>query len=238
MTERTRVPSRQSSLADLRFSPGDDTKPPLLTVAIGPKPEPRKETMPVNLTPIPAVDNATIRARIEAGEDLHAVATALGVNYARVRAVKAAMERAKKRAAPPVPQAAADAQEAEDADALWQAFRTRLEACLAADNAFTAYQEASARTMHGADLANYALGLMGEAGEAVEVVKKHLYHGHPLDTAALSAELGDLLWYVAALATTAHLRLADIAEANRRKVQARYPTGFDPARSQHREDTP
>ena len=77
---------------DLVFTPGDDTKPPLLTVAIGPTPESRKEIIPMNLE-TPTVDNATIRARIEAGEDLHAIATALQVPFTRVRAIHAALQK-------------------------------------------------------------------------------------------------------------------------------------------------
>lgn len=39
-------------------------------------------------------------------------------------------------------------------------------------------------------------GLSGEAGEVVELVKKHLYHGKPLDPGKFHLELGDVLWYL------------------------------------------
>lgn len=50
-----------------------------------------------------------------------------------------------------------------------------------------------------------AMGLSGEAGEVVDVVKKYLFHGHVLDDKAsleLRKEAGDILWYLALLLTT------------------------------------
>jgi NTP pyrophosphatase (non-canonical NTP hydrolase) len=88
-------------------------------------------------------------------------------------------------------------------------------------------------------LANAALGLAGEAGEAADLIKKHLFHGHELDTAKIRSELGDVLYYVAILANEVGLTLEEIAEANSAKLKERYPEGFDPDRSQNRpEPTP
>ena len=83
-------------------------------------------------------------------------------------------------------------------------------------------------------LCNAALGLAGEAGEAADLLKKHLFHNHPLDRAKLQKELGDVLWYLAALAHAADLTLDEIASHNLDKLRARYPEGFDAARSQQR----
>ena len=97
---------------------------------------------------------------------------------------------------------------------------------------FKQYQTQASRTInHSADqaLANHALGLAGECGEVVELIKKHLYHGRPLDPDRLAEEIGDLLWYVAAVATSAGLCLDGIAITNISKLQARYPDGFEPA---------
>lgn len=44
---------------------------------------------------------------------------------------------------------------------------------------------------------NVAFGLIGELGEITELLKKHYWHGHALDTARLTKELGDFLWYIA-----------------------------------------
>lgn len=80
-------------------------------------------------------------------------------------------------------------------------------------------------------LTNGALGLGGEAGEVVELVKKHRYHGHELDRAELEKELGDVLWYVAELCAAADIRMGDVAEKNIAKLRARYPEGFSEQRS-------
>ena len=49
-------------------------------------------------------------------------------------------------------------------------------------------------------LAVWGLGLAGESGEVVELIKKHLGHGHELDLEKVSKELGDVLWYISAIA--------------------------------------
>jgi NTP pyrophosphatase (non-canonical NTP hydrolase) len=81
----------------------------------------------------------------------------------------------------------------------------------------------------GRNLAYPALGLCGEAGEAAEKVKKALRDdGGVLSAerrAALGAELGDVLWYVAQLATEAGLDLDAVAEANLAKLRSRHERG-------------
>lgn len=95
---------------------------------------------------------------------------------------------------------------------------------------FDAYQENAKRTAQGMEdpqmLANWGLGLAGEAGEVIEVIKKHLYHGKDLDKSALIKELGDVLWYVAAICSQVGIDLEDVAERNVDKLSARYPNGF------------
>ena len=44
-------------------------------------------------------------------------------------------------------------------------------------------------------LVNAVMGLCGESGEAIDIVKKHLHQGHPLDQEKLIKELGDIAWY-------------------------------------------
>ncbi len=104
-----------------------------------------------------------------------------------------------------------------------------------------AYQKEVTRTMnlgqaHKHALTNYALGLCGEAGEAGELVKKHVFHGHELDRVKVTKELGDVLWYAAALAEEAGISLGVVMEANVQKLKERYPEGFKSADSIARVD--
>ena len=83
-------------------------------------------------------------------------------------------------------------------------------------------------------LINSVMGLCGESGEAIDIVKKWLAQGHELDKAHLAKELGDIAWYLAETATALDLDLEDVFAANIEKLKKRYPDGFDSARSIHR----
>jgi NTP pyrophosphatase (non-canonical NTP hydrolase) len=78
-------------------------------------------------------------------------------------------------------------------------------------------------------LAYPALGLAGEAGEIAEHAKKAIRDdaGTVSDErrAAMAKELGDVLWYVAQLASELDLDLNEIAEANLRKLLSRQRRG-------------
>ena len=76
------------------------------------------------------------------------------------------------------------------------------------------------------DLFNGALGLTGEAGEVADMIKKHIFHGHDLDTDALVKEIGDVCWYVALLCTAIGVDMASVMEKNIEKLKTRYPEGF------------
>lgn len=77
----------------------------------------------------------------------------------------------------------------------------------------------------GSNLTYPALGLCGEAGEAAEKVKKAIRDdgGELTDERreALAAELGDVLWYLAQLATEARLDLDEIGRNNLDKLLSR-----------------
>lgn len=83
-------------------------------------------------------------------------------------------------------------------------------------------------------LINGVMGLCGESGEAIDIVKKWLAQGHALDREKLAKELGDIAWYLAETATALDLDLEDIFAANIEKLRKRYPEGFDSNRSIHR----
>jgi NTP pyrophosphatase (non-canonical NTP hydrolase) len=80
------------------------------------------------------------------------------------------------------------------------------------------------------------LGLAGETGEVVEHIKKWVGHGHDLDVDKVKKELGDVLWYISELATVMDLSMEEIARANIRKLEERYPKGFNPIDSITRVD--
>ena len=84
-------------------------------------------------------------------------------------------------------------------------------------------------------LINGVMGLCGESGEAIDIVKKWLAQGHELNRDALAKELGDIAWYLAETATALDLNLEDVLEANIEKLRKRFPQGFDAERSIHRE---
>lgn len=76
-------------------------------------------------------------------------------------------------------------------------------------------------------LINGVMGLCGESGEAIDLVKKHLHQGHELDKDALIKEMGDIAWYLAELATVLEIDLETVLEKNIDKLKKRYPDGFD-----------
>ena len=83
-------------------------------------------------------------------------------------------------------------------------------------------------------LLNGVMGLCGESGEAIDLVKKWMMQGHDLDKAHLAKELGDVAWYLAETATAIGYDLETILQANIDKLKARYPEGFTADRSMHR----
>lgn len=83
-------------------------------------------------------------------------------------------------------------------------------------------------------LLNGLMGLNGEAGEAIDILKKHLFQGHELDTAHMAKELGDVAWYLAVSANAIGYDLETIMQMNVDKLKARYPDGFDAEHSLHR----
>ena len=84
-------------------------------------------------------------------------------------------------------------------------------------------------------LINGVMGLCGESGEAIDIVKKWLAQGHELDKEHIAKELGDIAWYLAETAWALDVPLEEILQANIDKLKKRYPQGFDTQRSQCRE---
>ena len=85
-------------------------------------------------------------------------------------------------------------------------------------------------------LINGVMGLCGESGEAIDIVKKWLAQGHSLDREKLIKELGDIAWYLAETAWALEVPLEDVLQGNIDKLKARYPEGFDTGRSLNRSE--
>ena len=109
------------------------------------------------------------------------------------------------------------------------------------DMKLSEYQRRASRTIPkdqevSSLLTNFCMGLSGEGGELIDHFKKVLFHGHNLDKEYVEKELGDLLWYIAAISSTLKLDLSVIGDINIDKLERRYPDGFSQQKSQNRED--
>ena len=85
-------------------------------------------------------------------------------------------------------------------------------------------------------LLNGLMGLNGEAGESIDILKKHLFQGHELNREKLMYEIGDVMWYCAEVAVGLGVSLDEIGQRNIGKLMVRYPQGFDSEKSIHREE--
>lgn len=101
------------------------------------------------------------------------------------------------------------------------------------------YQELALRTINPElspkeQLLNGLMGLCGESGEAIDIMKKHLAQKHDLDKEHLAKELGDVAWYLAIAAYFLGYDLETIMTMNIEKLQERYPVKFESDLSIHR----
>lgn len=93
------------------------------------------------------------------------------------------------------------------------------------------YQQAALRTESGMvktypRILNGLMGLNGESGEAIDILKKHYFQGYEFDREHMVKELGDIAWYLAVSADAIGYDLETIFEMNINKLKARYPDGF------------
>lgn len=103
------------------------------------------------------------------------------------------------------------------------------------------YQKMAMQTLNPAlnqkdVLINSVMGLCGESGEAIDIVKKWLAQGHELDKTHLIKELGDVAWYLAEAATALDVPLETVFQINLDKLKKRFPNGFDTGDSIHRKN--
>ena len=99
---------------------------------------------------------------------------------------------------------------------------------------FNEYQKAAIVTKKPWDnkqfeLAYCGLGLAGEAGEVVDILKKHFSGTKPLDTDQMEKikyEIGDVMWYIAALCDALNLDMGEVARMNVDKLRKRHGDSF------------
>lgn len=92
---------------------------------------------------------------------------------------------------------------------------------------FDAYQAKSWRfAMDTAKCNQYLLpGLAGEVGELLSLFAKNVRDGGEMDGELVQKELGDILWFVSAIAYINNISLADVAETNVNKLESRQKRG-------------
>lgn len=92
---------------------------------------------------------------------------------------------------------------------------------------FDAYQALAWRyAMNTARCNQYLLpGLAGEVGELLSLFAKNSRDGGKLDGDAVEKELGDVLWFISAIAYLHNISLADVAETNLKKLESRQRRG-------------
>ena len=84
-----------------------------------------------------------------------------------------------------------------------------------------------------------ALGICAEGGEFMEIVKKCIFQGKPLNEETqyhAKRELGDIMWYISQACIALDTSIEDIIYMNIEKLEARYPDGFESFRSNNRSE--
>jgi len=83
-----------------------------------------------------------------------------------------------------------------------------------------------------------AVGMSAESGEFIEIVKKMIFQGKPVNEENLfhlKRELGDVMWYVAQACMALDTSFDEIVEMNVEKLKKRYPGGeFNVHKSENR----
>ena len=85
-----------------------------------------------------------------------------------------------------------------------------------------------------------AVGISAEGGEFMEIVKKCIFQGKPMDNETqfhAKRELGDIMWYWINSCRALGIDPNEVIAENVRKLEARYPGGsFDAYYSENRQD--
>jgi len=82
------------------------------------------------------------------------------------------------------------------------------------------------RFSQNVELLHACLGLSGEAGEVIDIIKKHLAYGKELDNERLVLELGDCLHYLCRIIDLSGFTLQEVMDGNIKKLNKRFPNGY------------
>ena len=92
--------------------------------------------------------------------------------------------------------------------------------------------------MQVARLLTAVVGMMAESGEFAEVVKKKVFQADTEFTSEeifhMKRELGDVLWYWVQGCTALGFTPEEVMKESIKKLEARYPNGFEVVRSENR----
>ena len=83
---------------------------------------------------------------------------------------------------------------------------------------------------------NMCMGLAGEIGEVIDIMKKHIYQGKELDITDVIEEVGDVLWYIANFCNINNITMDECMESNIKKLRKRFPNGFTTKDANERKD--
>lgn len=83
---------------------------------------------------------------------------------------------------------------------------------------------------------NMCMGLAGEIGEVIDIMKKHIYQGKELDITDVIEEVGDVLWYIANFCSVNNITMDECMESNIKKLRKRFPNGFTIKDANQRKD--
>ena len=77
-----------------------------------------------------------------------------------------------------------------------------------------------------ADVTHAIVGISTEGGELLDVVKKAMFYGKPVDYVNLDEEIGDVLWYIAIYCAARGVGIEALMAQNIAKLQKRFPAAF------------
>lgn len=85
------------------------------------------------------------------------------------------------------------------------------------------------RLLHG------AMGLCTESAELLDMLKKHIFYGKPLDLVNAKEEIGDSSWYMGLIIDVLQTTFDEVLTVNINKLKLRYPEKFTEFHAENRD---